>query len=432
MASEHDQDINVGVKFTLKVIKELKETKKGQYFDNICDICNQKYNWSVEETSSFLEEAKSLNLINEVIFNKRKSYRICNQSSQEQNMEDSDGEDSNSNIENSETDELDFSNENLLKKDMEATENFTVLKECLESFMGLKRYIASEINKLGSGHAEVLVKHLVEENSFLRNEIRETRKMVSDILENITHDTRQNQSYVTNSCNNENGWKIPPKGNTFKSKEANSIHPNITISNRFNKLPVESLADDNNHQNDVVDVENYPFNVKINTSKNYQRPSVVINKYPERQTVRNTFESTNQRKKIKVLCDSIPKGIRIPELNHYLTHGKAQMKSFPGATIKQLHHYSLPTLQDEKPEVVIIHVGINDLLSNNVNITPEKQIADEIISIGNTCVKNGVEKVLISSLIFCQRVEWERIERINKLLKEKCEASGFINWETSL
>ena len=138
MASEHDQDINVGVKFTLKVIKELKETKKGQYFDNICDICNQKNNWSVEETSSFLEEAKSLNLINEVIFNKRKSYRICNQSSQEQNVEDSDGENSNSNIENSETDELDFSNENLLKKDMEATENFTVLKECLESFMGLR------------------------------------------------------------------------------------------------------------------------------------------------------------------------------------------------------------------------------------------------------------------------------------------------------
>ena len=91
------------------------------------------------------------------------------------------------------------------------------------------------------------------------------------------------------------------------------------------------------------------------------------------------------------------------------------MKSFPGATIKQLHHYSLPTLQDEKPKVVIIHVGINDLLSNNV--TPEKQIADEIISIGNTCVKNGVEKVLISSLVFCQRVEWGQIERINRFLK---------------
>ena len=88
-------------------------------------------------------------------------------------------------------------------------------------------------------------------------------------------------------------------------------------------------------------------------------------------------------------------------------------------------------MQDEKPEVVIIHVGINDLLSNNVNITPEKQIADEIISIGNTCVKNGVEKVLISSLIFCQRVEWERIERINKLLKEKCEVSGFIYIENN-
>ena len=62
----------------------------------------------------------------------------------------------------------------------------------------------------------------------------------------------------------------------------------------------------------------------------------------------------------------------------------------------------------------IMHIasleGHTTISSNNVNIIPEKQIADEIISIENTCVKNEVEKVLIS-----------RIERINKLLKEKCE-----------
>ena len=67
---------------------------------------------------------------------------------------------------------------------------------------------------------------------------------------------------------------------------------------------------------------------------------MVINKYPERQTVRNT----NQRKIIKVLCDCIPKGIRIPELNHYLTHGKAQMKSFPGGNNQTIAPLLSPNL----------------------------------------------------------------------------------------
>ena len=108
-----------------------------------------------------------------------------------------------------------------MKKDIEATENFTVFKEYLESVIDLKQYIAFEVNKLKSGHSDDIIKHLTEENKFLENEIRETRQLVSVILENIT---RQNQSHVTNSCNLqgennfENGWHKSPKRGTFKTK----------------------------------------------------------------------------------------------------------------------------------------------------------------------------------------------------------------------
>ena len=40
------------------------------------------------------------------------------------------------------------------------------------------------------------------------------------------------------------------------------------------------------------------------------------------------------------------------------------MKSFPGATSKELLHYVDPTLRDGIYNTAIIHVGVNDLLNN--------------------------------------------------------------------
>ena len=118
---------------------------------------------------------------------------------------------------------------------------------------------------------------------------------------------------------------------------------------------------------DEVDNISKVLNNSINTDNisNKRRPSVVVNRYPERQhdftnNRQNLNGSTTYRKKsIKVLCESIPKGIRSKEFNRHIKHGVAHIKSFPCSTVKQLHQYSLPTL-DENPDVVIIHVGIND------------------------------------------------------------------------
>ena len=35
-------------------------------------------------------------------------------------------------------------------------------------------------------------------------------------------------------------------------------------------------------------------------------------------------------KKIRIICDSIPKGIWIKEFNRYLKNGSVHIKSFPG------------------------------------------------------------------------------------------------------
>ena len=98
------------------------------------------------------------------------------------------------------------------------------------------------------------------------------------------------------------------------------------------------------------------------------RPTVVINQQPENQTVfrgnvikpgNNLYSDiTSYGKKIKIISDSIPIGIRMREYNKWLESGTASIVSFPGATTKRLLHYSLPTLKEENPKVVVIHVGL--------------------------------------------------------------------------
>ena len=56
----------------------------------------------------------------------------------------------------------------------------------------------------------------------------------------------------------------------------------------------------------------------------------------------------------------------------------AYFRSFSGETSKQLDHYIIPSLVDDKPDAVIIHVGTNDILYNE----SYEDIARNIIKIG--------------------------------------------------
>ena len=115
------------------------------------------------------------------------------------------------------------------------------------------------------------------------------------------------------------------------------------------------------------------------------------------------------------------------EFNTYIKGGRAHLKAFQGATAKWLHHYILPTLKEDNPEIVILHVGYNDLSPKdndlgNINI---ESIANEIINIGKTCHQHGVETFVISSIV-CNRnyKKQSLIDCLNNVLEEKCKNSG--------
>ena len=68
-----------------------------------------------------------------------------------------------------------------------------------------------------------------------------------------------------------------------------------------------------------------------------------------------------------IFTDSIPKGIRIKELNSFIKNGKTKIESFPGARSKEILHYLDVHLANSSADAVMLHVGVNDLLEDNNN-----------------------------------------------------------------
>ena len=80
--------------------------------------------------------------------------------------------------------------------------------------------------------------------------------------------------------------------------------------------------------------------------------------------------------KILVVGDSHVKRIRRIDFNKELRHSEAYVRLLSGATSKQLDHYVIPSLLDDKTDAFIMHVGTNDILYN----VSYEDIARNIIS----------------------------------------------------
>ena len=74
------------------------------------------------------------------------------------------------------------------------------------------------------------------------------------------------------------------------------------------------------------------------------------------------------------------------------------MKSFPGATSKELLHYMDPTLKDGIYNTAIIHVGVNDLL-NNKNANKVDELIKNLESTPIKFISNGIAKVVVSGIV---------------------------------
>ena len=111
-----------------------------------------------------------------------------------------------------------------------------------------------------------------------------------------------------------------------------------------------------------------------------------------------------KRKDIALFADSIPKVMRMKDLNSRVKGGKIHLKLFAGAKASLLNHYIKPTLEEYKYGRAIIHVSINDLLRNK-NDTDMNNLADSILEIANICQNYNIGKIFISALLPSKRTK---------------------------
>ena len=90
------------------------------------------------------------------------------------------------------------------------------------------------------------------------------------------------------------------------------------------------------------------------------------------------------------------KGVIWNEFNSCLKKYSTRFRPFIGATIKQTETYVKPIIQDDTPDVVILHIGCNDISRKNMSAN---DIAAGIINIGGYCKEHNVNNVTTSSLI---------------------------------
>ena len=154
----------------------------------------------------------------------------------------------------------------------------------------------------------------------------------------------------------------------------------------------------------------HPENDKIN----YRSP---IKHKPGNSAYNNILK---EGKKTLLLSDSICRRFKMNQFNRFLSNKKAFMKCFPGATTNELHHYAIPTLEEQCPDIVIICAGINDLK----RLKPV-QIVENINSIVNLCHETGVNDIFVSAVTPMYGFQ-SKIDEVNNLLWLQHEQLNFM------
>ena len=267
---------------------------------------------------------------------------------------------------------------------------------------------------------------LQEEN----NRLKQENKTFLKIIELIPQQSKQ-----VKDLDNETHWKVVRSKQkcpeTFHNTEINSTVP-LRLSNSFQSLEQEI---------DFSRVLNSPQekinNVKYINSKNNKRPNVCITEtYLKNHQVKTTkkivpgnrsyAETTTYGRKVLFIGDSHVNQINRHKLNYsFSKRAKCILKPFSGAKIEDLEHYIIPNLQQQKPDIVVIYVGSNNVSYNNLD-GDARLLAANVIKIGKKCIEYGVAHVVISGIFVKVSIRLSAfIRKVNDELCELCSTNNF-------
>ena len=88
------------------------------------------------------------------------------------------------------------------------------------------------------------------------------------------------------------------------------------------------------------------------------------------------------------------KSVRRNMFNNSIANGNAYSKTFSGAKVGHLDNFIESTLSKDKSEMVILHIGSNEIADSNMEDIKISTIVD-VISIDKKCVMFSVKDIVI-------------------------------------
>ena len=159
------------------------------------------------------------------------------------------------------------------------------------------------------------------------------------------------------------------------------------------------------------------------TVVNYNKAQIENSAVPGNKAYSST---TKFSKKICVVGDSHIRRIKRNLFNNSLYEGKARLNGFNGANIKRLDHFITPTLVEDRPDIVIIHIESSDITHNTVDQIDMKDIENRIINTGKKCLSYGIKEGIIWSIFIKKQCKLTRtIRQVNDLLRDECKRNYY-------
>ena len=143
---------------------------------------------------------------------------------------------------------------------------------------------------------------------------------------------------------------------------------------------------------------------------------------PNNEHIRNTRNDSNNnmRKKITVIGDSMVKFLRSDEMSS--VNNAVNIMKHPGSTTDDMVDYVRPVTR-KKPDVIIMHVGTNDLTKGVNTMSKVRKIVSAIQEVDST---RNIQLGFSSIVQRADKDYSKEIKDINTRLKSYCLGKGLI------
>ena len=91
-----------------------------------------------------------------------------------------------------------------------------------------------------------------------------------------------------------------------------------------------------------------------------------------------------------------------------------------------MNHNILPTLHEDHPDVVLLHIGSTDINNQTTDRITTENLTGDIINTGKSCIDLGVKELVITSILSIKNIALTRlIRQVNDSLRKQCVSIGF-------